>query len=360
MEQSECPDFPLDSIPFLNQDIWGKKKITNVWSRNTLKIWSIVRKKLQLPMTISRAIRIANNCEFSPARLDKSFLKWTERGLVVLDQLFDGAALKSFEQLKENYDLPNQDFFRYLQIRHYLQNHLEWERLCSQPTKIERFFISIIEGKVNSKFISHIYKILQEEFKGNNLDIKEKWELEMNTIITDEQWETSFSQGHRVTSSPNWKEFGWKIKMRYFRTPFITSKWSNNSDSCWRGCGLVGDHTHIFWDCPRILEYWQNIQKEIKKCLCIDLPLEPSYFVLGILPADLEENNQKCLLRLLLLIANKAITASWLKPHPPTVAQWRDRIQDVYNMEYTTALLQLKVEVFLNKWSSIVQHFHLI
>lgn len=37
MEQSECPNFPLDSIPFLNQDIWGKNKITNVWSKKHLK-----------------------------------------------------------------------------------------------------------------------------------------------------------------------------------------------------------------------------------------------------------------------------------------------------------------------------------
>lgn len=166
MEQSECRDLPLELVPFLNQDIWGKKKVTNVWSKNTLKIWSIVRKKLQLPMTISRAIRIANNCEFSSARLDKGFRKWTERGLVVLDQLFDGATLKSFEQLKEKYDLTNHDYFRYLQIRHYLQNHQERERLCSLPTKLESFFISITKGKVNSKFISHIYKILQNELKG--------------------------------------------------------------------------------------------------------------------------------------------------------------------------------------------------
>lgn len=80
--------------------------------------------------------------------------------------------------------------------------------------------------------------------------------------------------------------------MRYFRTPFITSKWSNTSDHCWRDCGLVGDHTHIFWDCPKISEYWENVQKEIKKCLCKDLPLEPLHFVLGVLPADLEENSQ--------------------------------------------------------------------
>ena len=63
---------------------------------------------------------------------------------------------------------------------------------------------------MKTKFISHIYKILQEKLKENNLDIKEKWELEMSTIILDEQWETSCRQGHKITSSPYWKEFEWE------------------------------------------------------------------------------------------------------------------------------------------------------
>ena len=360
MEQSECPDTPLDSFPFLNLDHCGKKKITNIWVKNTLKIWSVVRKKLKLPMTISRAIRIASNSEFLPARLDRCFERWRERGIVVLDQLFEGSVLKSFEQLKEKYELPTQDFYRYLQIRHYLHTHQEWEKLCSPPSKIEKFFISTIETTVKARFISHLYRILQEELKENNLDIKEKWELEMNIIISDEQWENSCEQGHRVTSSPNWREFGWKIKMRYFRTPLITSKWSNTSAQCWRGCGKVGDHTHIFWDCPKLSEYWKKIQREIKTCLFIDIPLEPSHFILGILPDNLEENSQTKLLRALLLIANKVITSCWLKPQPPTITQWRDRIQDMYRMEHLTALLQLKIEAFINNWSPIAIHFHLI
>ena len=360
MEQSECPDTPLDSFPFLNSDRCGKNKITNIWIKNTLKIWSVVRKKFKLPMTISRAMRIASNPDFLPARLDRCFERWREIGIVVVDQLFEGGVLKSFEQLKEKYELPNQDFYRYLQIRHYLHTHQEREKLCAPPSKIEHFFISAIEGTVKAKFISHLYKILQEELKENNLDIKEKWELEMNIIISDEQWESSCEQGHRVTSSPNWKEFGWKIKMRYFRTPLVTSKWSNTSAHCWRGCGKVGDHTHLFWDCPKLSEYWQKVQREIKACLFIDIPLEPSHFILGILPDNLEENSQTKLLRALLLIANKVITASWLKPQPPTITQWRDRIQDMYRMEHLTALLQLKTEVFINNWSPIALHFHLM
>ena len=88
-----------------------------------------------------------------------------------------------------------------------------------------------------------VYRILQEELKENNLDIKEKWELEMN-IISDEQWESSCEQGHRVTSSPNWREFGWKIKMRYFRTPLITSKQylSTMLEGLWQG---GRPHTYI-------------------------------------------------------------------------------------------------------------------
>ena len=105
-----------------------------------------------------------------------------------------------------------------------------------------------------------MYKVLQQE-SNNNVDVKEKWELEANIIITDEQWEETFKAGHKVTSSPTWRAFHWKIKIRYFITPSITSRYSNTSQMCWRGCGLVGDFTHIFWDCPKILDFWTNIQK---------------------------------------------------------------------------------------------------
>lgn len=360
MEQSDCLDVPLNSLPFLNLDTARMKKLTNIWVKNTLKVWSTVRKKIQSPTTISRAISIAKNIEFIPARLDKGFERWKDKGLEVLDQLFEGTVLKSFEQIKEKYGLANEDFFRFLQLRDYLKKHKEWEKICSLPSKIEHLFISIIQGTVTKKFISYLYKALQEDLGENNLDIKEKWELEMNTVISDKQWETSFEQGHKVTNSLSWREYGWKLRMRYFRTPLVSSKWGNVSPVCWRGCGSLGDHTHIFWDCPKVLEYWKNIQREIKQCLFIDLPMEPIHFLLGIVPEDFLEDSRTKLLRTLLLIANKVITASWLKPQPPTIVQWRDRVQEVYHMEHITAVLQLKSEAFLNNWASIVLHLHLI
>lgn len=73
----------------------------------------------------------------------------------------------------------------------------------------------------------------------------------MNVVVGDEEWEVLCEQGHKVTHSPVWKEFNWKLKMRYFKTPAVTSKYDkNNSNLCWRNCKQIGDHTYIFWDFP--------------------------------------------------------------------------------------------------------------
>lgn len=59
MEQTDCPEVHLDTIPFMNQATWRINKSSNQWVRTTLKIWSMIRKKLKLPMSISRAMKIA-------------------------------------------------------------------------------------------------------------------------------------------------------------------------------------------------------------------------------------------------------------------------------------------------------------
>ena len=51
------------------------------------------------------------------------------------------------------------------------------------------------------------------------------------------------------------------------------------------------------------------------------------------------------------------ITISWLRPQPPTVTQWREKVKDVYYMENITARLHFKMDVFLNRWSPITSYF---
>ena len=70
-----------------------------------------------------------------------------------------------------------------------------------------------IKGTIKKRIIQHSYKVLQDKSIDNSLDIKVKWELKMNTIISNENWEWSFRKGHKITNCPIWS-LEWKVKMR--------------------------------------------------------------------------------------------------------------------------------------------------
>ncbi|MEQ2273730.1 hypothetical protein XENORESO_008121 [Xenotaenia resolanae] len=81
-------------------------------------------------------------------------------------------------------------------------------------------------------------------FSDNSIDIKQKWELEMNIVIEDKEWERVCENGHKIIHSPGWKEFDWKLKMRFFKLPFSISKYDRSATNlCWRNCNQIRDHT---------------------------------------------------------------------------------------------------------------------
>ncbi len=98
-------------------------------------------------------------------------------------------------------------------------------------------------------------------------------------------------------------EFDWKVKMRYFNTPDVISTYVEGPSValCWKKNGKIGDHTHIYWDCTKIQEFWKNVKKEM-------IPIDPVVCLLGALPKKMYNEEKRYVLRILLLIAKKMIT----------------------------------------------------
>lgn len=126
------------------------------------------------------------------------------------------------------------------------------------------------------------------------------------------------------------------------------------SDKCWRGCGQTGDYIHIFWDCPRLKEYWENIKREIERICKEKINLELQTFLLGIIPNTVSSKNKK-IVQILITIAKKAITVSWLKPQPPSRDLWWERVKDVVGMENVTAKLRFRVKKFQEIWAPVLK-----
>lgn len=74
-------------------------------------------------------------------------------------------------------------------------------------------------------------------------------------------------------------EFDWKVKMRYFNTPAVISTYVEGPSValCWKKIGKIGDHTRIYWDCPKIQEFGKNLKKEM-------IPIDTVVCLLGALP----------------------------------------------------------------------------
>lgn len=125
------------------------------------------------------------------------------------------------------------------------------------------------------------------------MDIKVKWELKMNTIISDENWEWSCRKGHKITNSPIWS-LEWKVKMRK----------KNGPSAC---------QQNTKWNKIMIWFTWFRL-------LIKNITHKIVFFY----------SNQTLLVRILLLIAKKIITVSKVRLQSPAVTQWRENIKDVF------------------------------
>ncbi len=356
IEQNSLPGVSLKVLPFMDLQAQKAVKKTNIQIKHTIKIWSTVQKTFRGAIALSRAIPIKDNPDFLPSVSDSVFNRWEKNGLKIINQLFDGETIRSFSQLSNRFILKSNDFFRYLQLRHYITSHKQWDIIKRSPTNVEKYFIDIIEhGLPTKNHIAHLYRKLMQDKSDDSFHIKRNWELELNTIIEDDMWTSVCASCHKGISSQMWKEFDWKMKMRFFRVPLVVAKFDSSSQlaQCWRGCGDVGDYVHIFWECPKIQVYWQGVKREISKVLGYDIPMHPVFFLLDGFPPDQFSKSHLFALHILLMAARKIITVNWMKVHQPTLTEWIQRLNQIYIFEKMTADLQLKLDIFQQTWALI-------
>lgn len=348
IEQTTCSE-PLNVLPFLDIPI----KELSLWTRTTLNIWNKVRVAFKLPRGLSILTSIGYIKSFAPNSFDKSYSKWAEeQRLTFLHQLINRNNLMSFEELRRHFHLKKSDFFRYLQLRSFLTSHKDWGKILN-PTPIENTLIQFQKGEGDKKLITKLYKVFLSMNLNGPTRTKQRWEAETDKIISDEMWEGAWTGAHRVTSSNTWREYKWKVISRYFRTPDVVAKIDPKVPSlCWRNCGsAVPNHTHIFWSCPILQNYWDEVYKAINQIFQEDIPKDATVALLGIMPVSVQGHAKSYLLNILFTAALKCITIKWMQVEPPCYNVWVQKVRELYQMEKITYSLRLQKSVFSLRWS---------
>ena len=209
-------------------------KDINPWIKISIRIWHrvISENKAKEPYWTIRWI--GYNSDFLPNRMDTRFKQQANKGLIKHSDLYEGGTMRQFQDLKTRFGLTNQDFYRFLPLRHYLEKITKREELQQAYLGIVKIFLLGYKSHPGRGNISRIYKVLQELVGEDTVYIKEKWEKESNMQM--ETWGIIIVQQWRSTCSPSLRKFGCKNVVRFFRVPAQRIS-LGGSTSCWRCCG---------------------------------------------------------------------------------------------------------------------------
>lgn len=162
--------------------------------------------------------------------------------------------------------------FRYFQVRDYFNKEIK--QLDNIESNLINIFTDAYKAKDSKHLISQIYKRLQNSKSHSIFQVKQKWERESGLEISEDDWRDIWEGQARTTNSRAWREFCWKNIIRFFITPKLKFKQQGfrAQDICWGQCGKsVADHYHVFWACPLIQPYWQEIAEEIQTIFGLEL-----------------------------------------------------------------------------------------
>ena len=201
-----------------------------------------------------------------------------------------------------------------------------------------RLFISVYDSNNGKKLITKLYKEIKRLKSSNTTYIKDKWGQQAGRMLSEKEWGMVNKGQWKTTGSRSWREYGWKNIVRYFITP---AQQKSRYTQCWRLCGEnKANHFHIFWGCPCILPYWQELQKSMEK---ITLTFEALY--LGRENQEITGSGEKYKFRIMLMAAKKSITRKWLKTDAPKMEDSVEVMLNIYRMKKLTFSNRLKTLV---------------
>lgn len=204
--------------------------------------------------------------------------QWVANGLTNLGSLFINHVLAPFSQLQDHGKLPKGDFYKYLQLRHWITSHNAslYKESCF-PQEV----LAKLRSPTQKGGISRWYRYLTSTGNREKLSAQTKWEADLSRTLSEEEWDLIFRTCFTVSKCINHSEMFYKLIHRAYYTPAkLHSIWPSSSRCCWRGCGSVGDIFHIFWLCPLLKSLWISVFRLISSVIGIEVQGAPEIALL--------------------------------------------------------------------------------
>lgn len=171
---------------------------------------------------------------------------WVAQGVIFLSQVLANSSIKTFQALKDSYNVPNHMFFRYLQLHHALHSQFR----DSIPSLELVYLVDVVTGQDPKKRIALFYNhLMLPAATAQARQLKSLWESDLGDV-TDEDWEEVLASCKLV--SPKLSDCFTHLYI--FHRPYLTPIWLSkyrpeHSPACPKCGDPGGTFYHLIWSC---------------------------------------------------------------------------------------------------------------
>ncbi len=254
--------------------------------------------------------------------------------------------------MQSQFGLPQSHFFRYLQVRHFVREHLPGFLIKPKSHK----FHDILLSDPNSK---HLISRFATAFKvpADSGHIRETWTRELGVMISEELWEESLSsiQYYSVNSRYQLIQFKVLHRLHYSKTK-LSKIFGSVSPICDR-CGVdEGSLSHLFWSCPVLNKFLSDIFQWFSSQYGLNIHPDCNLATLGC--SDMTDTlppHHRRALQAGMVAAKKLILLNWKSQIAPC---FKRRLNEMLPMPRWNRFVSTKGNHFLKVWKPFLTTFN--
>lgn len=297
---------------------------------------------------------ICDNHAFLPPWDHKSYYVWKGKGLIKFKDLYIDGKFASFNQLKQKFDLPHSHFYRYLQVRHFMQSNMKNYQDVPREHNLFKVFLSPPYSK---HLISTIVHLFDDSIEVQTTRIRDAWREELGIEISESMWDKCLSKIHSCSVNSRHQLIQFKIVHRLHYSKVRLHKiYPSTSPICDRCKTSESTLAHAFWHCPSLTNFWSKIFDWYSKAYGISISPNPEIAVFGCVRSRSIPATVRVPIDLGMMIAKRLILKEWKSAAPPSFSVWLNDMLSVIQLEKVRYLQTPAANVFSKSWTPFCTH----
>lgn len=262
------------------------------------------------------------------------FPQWQKQGIYTLPDIMNDDGLRSFQDLKSDFNLPGSSFFFYLQLRMAMRTYgVPW----NQPLKMHPMVEMIKTPHPGVGFVSYVYKKMQHSTQ-SYMGIVQVWNTDLKNYGLTIDWKRVWRNISDTSRNYNNQLLHYKMIHRFYLSPRKCCQLQITSSPFCLLCSQrsMGTYIHMFWECSGVRSFWVQIAQVLSDIIGSKIPCLPNVMLLND-DSSLNILGKKNILFAGLTAAKKILVMRWKPPHVLFLDQWMSLFHSILILETSIA-----------------------